>query len=477
MRTRPDFICLPQALLPYVRTCKVLHAPGQRLQYWGVGKNDHCPLQCVFNYALGYSGSDTHARWDKAALAAGVLCGRRRHAFVTAVERQCQEDSQWSHLAHGPPGPLYDKLAGIVHDTGLQYYARERKHIDAPADTEAAFQRVVQSRQSLARQPQTSVQWNPISGARQLATHANFSRSLLQRWLSAARHQQLLRQHAELSGRDREQHLQQLRDEFKQAANDKDQKQVWGVSRQLSGRSLGPTRRRHKEPASERPLAIEWSAFWAPPDPDGGCEGHPIDWSAYNDQHDHPEPQSNGPHQLLNAFADARSYYYGLLHAIHKLHRRRQPRPDTPLAELWRQLCHPRYYRTRLRTGVGYQQDTQPTAHFLRRVWQLLVAIRLWGQVPFAWQHRGTIPLGSNNGKAQCSALRLINLLDVFGKAYIGQLWKRARKHVLRGYATGYAPNRSRFESIAQHRCLWHRLRHKCWHHITSCYDVANAFL
>ena len=112
----------------------------------------------------------------------------------------------------------------------------------------------------------------------------------------------------------------------------------------------------------------------------------------------------------------------------------------------------------------------------MRRLFQLLLSIRRYDKTPVEWQHSMSFQIDKCNGKSGCEAVRLINTLDAVGKAFYLHIWRSGNVDVCRPYAYGYARGRSRLEAIAQQNITSWRLRHSRISHVTSFFDVANAF-
>lgn len=234
---------------------------------------------------------------------------------------------------------------------------------------------------------------------------------------------------------------------------------------------LGPKKRNYRLPQSERPDKAAWTAFLAQTGPQGGCAAETVSFDTLFAQTNGVQIQNTDSEWAKRMASDD---WKGLSRAIHHL-RLRKAVPDWSCpAELWRQLFHPKYYKTSLFHGVGYQSPV--TSSFKCRVLQLLQAIRQFDQSPLSWHRSSTQQLDKRNNKTGSRSLRLINLLDPFGRAFYNHLWARCIPQSSRSYAAGYAVQKSRLEPIFQQKCLGFRLRKAKISHLTSFYDCANAF-
>ena len=118
-------------------------------------------------------------------------------------------------------------------------------------------------------------------------------------------------------------------------------------------------------------------------------------------------------------------------------------------------LLRPRYVRSQLQR-CGFRETCATS--FLQRLVELLRSIRKYGSSPAIWHRSSTAQVSKHNGKDGPKGIRLINTLDPIGRAFYSHLWQTCRR-THRDYAAGYAPHRSRLESILQQSCVGWRLR------------------
>ena len=249
--------------------------------------------------------------------------------------------------------------------------------------------------------------------------------------------------------------------------------QVWEVSRLLSGKRVGPKRRKYDVPKSVRLAVSEWKDFLQLPGPQGGCSATVVEW----DQVAHAAEVDDSPcHSLEDSLRHARQDLRALQSRA-KLGKLRKSVPPWGLpAEVWRQLLLPEWRMEQQRAGVGYKLEISRSVLFHSALFKMLVSIRMYGRTPVCWQRSFATELDKKNGKSGPAGLRLINNLDVLGKWFYDTLWKRGKHQHFRDYASGYLRNKSRIDSMLQQEVLLHRLRQHKVSHVLSLYDVANAF-
>ena len=271
--SRIDYVLLPTAT--HIHSCRILHNSARELQVIPApGWRDHKPVQVVFHHALGYVGVDQTEpiRWDRDAMAQCLMYGTDRGEFVTAVEAACSEphmlspttsvDQKWHRLN----GTITKIAQRFFHQTNWVH----RKH---PQDTQDAFHTMVAARTQLVKQPEHRIfGLDPGSGS---PMHEDL-RVLLQRWNVLTKFRITRRQHDQLCARDRLSRDMALVDEFTGYWQKRQMANVWRTARQLSGKALGPKRRRFDVPLCSQPSKQDWEHFFSQDGPSGGCSALPC---------------------------------------------------------------------------------------------------------------------------------------------------------------------------------------------------------
>ena len=462
---RIDYVCLPQTMRPRVRQCCVLHAAGDRLQIIpSPGKREHRPLLVCFEHELTYTAGAVGPMWDPMRLAQSVLQGQSREPFLAAVEAQCAQNAEWEFLESGPPGPLWDKLNRIVLEAGQLCYSKVAARRNQPRDTAQAAEELCEARAELAAMPKR------VMSSRHY-TYQDLS-DMLVRWRAVAQHGRRQRELDVLAKRDRTNREMRLLDEYDYAWIRRDMAQMWATARQLSGKAIGPKNRCYRKPVRERPDHVQWQAFLKQPGSEGGCQAESVRWEHFVS---HEDAGDVVEHDTTQVCADAAADFLALRREVHRLRLRKTVPAWSCPVELWRQLLHPRYRRTKLRRGVGFEAD--PLGHsFTQRMVGLMRSIRRYGRSPAIWHRSSTAQIDKHNTKSGPAGIRLINMLDPLGRAFYNHLWKTCNHASQRDYAAGYTSHRSRLEPILQQHCLGWRLRKAKVSHNTSFHDAANVF-
>eukprot|EP00972_Heterocapsa_arctica_P014894 2193036-Heterocapsa_arctica.AAC.1 len=94
---------------------------------------------------------------------------------------------------------------------------------------------------------------------------------------------------------------------------------------------------------------------------------------------------------------------------------------------------------------------------------------------PLEWGCSWTHPVPKLNGKTGCEAARLINILDSFGKAWYGTLWRTVESE-WEAHSYGFVPGRRREGAMVQFRCAQWWLAHLREGWMSCYYDIKNAF-
>ena len=222
---------------------------GDRLQLIGVqGRRDHRPVQVRFQYSLSYTVADDPHRWDHNLLAAGVLQGLGRNELLQLVEAGCADSDEWADVEHGPPGPLWRKLNEVVIDAAKVQYTTAARVWHQPLSVTVAYNSMVEARTALVNKPGHShVRIAPDVLSRQELQDILHSWKLVVRLKRARRHldEQVKAQRAAC--------MDGLVHEFQMSWCRRDAANMWAIARTLSGKSLGPKKRRYRRPMVSRP--------------------------------------------------------------------------------------------------------------------------------------------------------------------------------------------------------------------------------
>ena len=454
-------------MLPKVRQCRILHRSGALLQKIAArGWRDHRPLHCSFSHKLCYveQHRQDEVRWDKDLLARGVLEGVRRRGLVGGVEAALA-NPKFETLSQGPPGPYWSALNTAVREVALGLYAREPAKTHKPADTDQAYR----ERSSMLH----AVTSMPRKRFVQRDFHMCDLQHMLHSWQAVIRYWRARRSHQKLLQRDR-----RIRDnskllEFREAWASRQFSRMWRAARSLTGRALGPKRRRYDVPLASQPTVSEWTSHFEQGGPSGGCSATVIPaFDAFIDRGSEACRARSMAEAEGMAKVDDRFVRSGL--RKHPM-RKSVPYWSVP-AEIRRQLLHPSESLQVARTGLGYVAQSLCTKLIDKRFYQGFVAIRRYDRAPEAWQISHTHKISKGNGKHGCYALRMVNCLDCVGKSFFKYVWKRGRPQSSRPYAYGYAKGRSRVEAMVFQHVVAERLRCAGRSFITCFHYIANAF-
>ena len=463
--SRIDYVCIPQSMLQAVERCNVLYAQGKRLQLIpAVGKRDHMPAQCVFRHKLLFELCDSASGWDRDALAQGVLQGFKREQFLAECEKELGKVDVSSY-ANQSPDAIWGVVNAAVLHAAKSCYAVQRKHIDDPEDTRQAHADMVQQRAHLVSLPQPE----RLAYVHSDSMSRDFVSAIFAQWQALSRYWRARKQLDILAKRDRHNRLQTQLDEFNSAWGKRDFSRMWRLARELSRKQVGPKKRVFNRPVSQRPSVDDWERHLAKRGCDGGWEAERMS--------EVPTRMSTEPLHSAEAVAGVASEdFRALFSQVHRAKLRRAVPPWSAPAEVWRQLFHPTYHRSKLRSGVDYVPFAQRAPSFKSWMWVLMLSIRRWEQTPAKWQHSMSFQLDKRNGKLGCDGIRLVNCLDPCGNAFFRHIWQQCAPQSYRHYAAGYYSRKSRLEPICQQHILSARLRNKRISHARSFYDVQNAF-
>eukprot|EP00434_Breviolum_minutum_P031879 symbB.v1.2.028194.t1/scaffold2897.1/size67685/5 len=345
-----------------------------------------------------------------------------------------------------------------------------RKH---PQDTQDAFHNMVAARTQLVKQPEHRIfRLDPGSGS---PMHEDL-RVLLQRWNVLTKFRITRRQHDQLCARDRLSRDMALVDEFTGYWQKRQMANVWRTARQLSGKALGPKRRRFDVPLCSQPSKHDWEHFFSQDGPSGGCSALPCNMESRLSVE---TPSLEPAVKVLSdsaAFSLATGDFQRLERSLWKQQLRKAVPPWSLPVEIWRLLLFPAWYLRRPRFGIGASSLVPSTPKLHALLLELLTDVRAYNQAPLAWQTSLGHKINKGNQKEGCAGLRVVNCLDPIGKAYYTQLWKRGDRQSQPHYASGYCSRKSRIDAMVQQHVVGYRLRKNRKSYGKCFLDVANAF-
>ena len=215
---------------------------GDGLQLIGVqGRRDHRPVQVRFQYSLSYTDVD-------------VACG--------------SGSDEWADVEHGPPKPLWRKLNEVLVDAAKVQYTAPARVWHQLLSLTVAYNSIVEARTALVNKSGHS----HVRIAPDVLSHQELQ-DILHSWKLVVRLKRARPQRAACTDG--------LAHEFKMAWCRRDAANMWGIARTLSGKSLGPKKRRYRRPQASRPDKQQWSDFLAGDGPSGGCSGTSVEWLTF----------------------------------------------------------------------------------------------------------------------------------------------------------------------------------------------------
>ena len=169
---------------------------------------------------------------------------------------------------------LYEKLLEVVVSQAEQIY---KGRLERPADLGEAKE---QKELVLKQRRQLRSHAIALTGERDLLPHRRREAKveLLRAWGLVAKLLKCTRRLKDITKKER-QDMGKLRcQECNEAYRERDAAKAYRLARMLSGRRIGPKRRRYDIPAKYQPDKEEWLEFLAGPGPKGGIAGQYVDW-------------------------------------------------------------------------------------------------------------------------------------------------------------------------------------------------------
>ena len=477
--TRVDYICVPASCLQTVARCHVQYKAADRLQIiCDSARRDHVPLQMEITLRLEYVGSaqKVEQQWDQETLTRDALSGRRRHILLNAVETKLAEKFGEVGAAQvDSPDRLWKHFATAIREAVSETYPPQTRQTKSrPRDTQDAVEAMLRSRALL-------VSYRPLvlgkgrfhlDGVHTPCLHQALH-DLLHVWRLSANYRRARKRMDICTKRDAKEKHDNILQDFQRAWQQRDLHQVWRLSRALSGKRIGPKRRRYDAAKTVNPSQQEWMAFLQNEGPAGGCNANEVHW---DDIVGNAENHTAVYLDYWTARRRAQQDLLGLRKSAQYASLRKMCPPWGIPTEVWRQLLLPQWKVDSVRCGVGFRASPPSPTLFNRILLHLLTSIRMFNRMPHEWQRSHTTGLDKHNGKEGPAGLRLINNLKVLGKWYCASLWRRGCAHSQRDYASGYIRGKSRIAAMLQQCALQSRLRGHRVSHCLSLLDVSNAF-
>eukprot|EP00929_Paragymnodinium_shiwhaense_P107448 TRINITY_DN7354_c0_g1_i2.p2 TRINITY_DN7354_c0_g1~~TRINITY_DN7354_c0_g1_i2.p2 ORF type:complete len:1276 (+),score=12.13 TRINITY_DN7354_c0_g1_i2:152-3979(+) len=486
--TRVDFICLPSTMLEQVRKVEVWEHTGKKLQM-GLqqGKYDHRPVRIVFEYQLSHKTPIVNKHMDKDRIMRAVqFGGPDRERFVAEIEANLQGEEMQQALLLRYPDRAWRYINELVLDVGRDVFGQQRtsKGKDRQEDTQHALLHRLDCRRryrEYAKQPLSEriCRFLQADDVWAYAQTAQSSSIFLDRGFV------LLLAKLRLSERDvRRKKRRDFRnwqkrtvEELRQAWQIRDFAVCWRLSRLLSGKNIGPKRRRFDAAIRFRPTAVECVAHYSEPGHLGGFCASLRDY-----EHDAEERCNNDdllaetPQQYLST----KKYARKLLREVAWRLRRAKTRKGVPdfaaPGELWRMLFFPNHYEESTRKGVGLQTTELSTASFYEVMQGLFHTCIASRTAPLDWHLAHSTPIDKKNGKPGFSGLRQIWGFEPVSKAFFKSLFNKGNGDIYRPFQMGFSPGRRREEAVAQQLVVGWKLKKEGLGHVTRFLDMANMF-
>ena len=331
--TRVDYICVPATCL-----AKVIAICSTGLL---IGSKSFVILlaETMFHYRLNLTSSWILQLPQLVPLGSGMQTSWREMRSVVLEDTFCKQ--QWTSSWDGPRNPdlLWHQFSTALREATVVTYPKQpRRCMDRPSDTMRSIQEMVAAKEAL-------VQCRPcLLGATLRIDRSNtifLQQSLadiLQVWSKLARFKKARAAVSVLAKRDEKAKRDAYISEFTFAWHRRDLHHVWKVARQLSGRRVGPKRRRYDAAKSVRPSAAEWVSFLQQDGSAGGCSAVEVDWNHVVDASKTAQVQTT---DFQTAFRLALADFEALQAQARRGKLRKACPPWGVPAEIWRQLLLP----------------------------------------------------------------------------------------------------------------------------------------
>ena len=220
-------------------------------------------------------------QWDHETLTRDALSGRRRHILLNAVETKLAEQVGEVGAAQvDSPDRLWKHFATAIREAVSETYPPQARQTKSrPRETQDAVEAMLCSRALL-------VSYRPLvlgkghfnlDGVHTPCLHQALH-DLLHVWRLSANYRRARKQMDICTKRDAKEKHDHILPDFQRAWQQRDLHQVWRLSRTLSGKRIGPKRRRYDAAKKVNPSQHEWMAFLQNEGPAGGCNANEVHW-------------------------------------------------------------------------------------------------------------------------------------------------------------------------------------------------------
>ena len=456
--SRPDYILLPQSLLPHVSNCSTLCSLHKKLQpIRSRGLRDHTPLFARFFLTYVASEFADCTRWDRDALMQCVQ-GKdlvTRDNFVSDVEQQLEQvmqQSDWIDATkHSLPDPIWHVLMSTITPIAVTHF----EYAPKGADPEYAYFR--DERLKLLK-TRWQLRFQMICGdTSNLAEYFSLCRQL----------KEVSNMMYIVSKVQNVRNENQLVDELKEAHTHNKVFDQHRITRRIAANGRGPKNRLYGLPNPRNPLVDQWKEYLCNEPAQGGCNAQVIDFvDELADQLNDPA-QRDLPHKVLddaNLAQKIKQEISNIQRYLIKAPKRRQVPPWALPLEIWWLLLLPNrntvavsidqlsldrdkvlaalrkftglswlsYSGNRnivpaatASTAIGVVRQRLFVPHIFSAFKQVLRKVHLSLFVPMSWNRALAAKLYKTIAKAQvhaCATVRLIFLFDPISKAFFSSL-------------------------------------------------------
>ena len=286
----------------------------------------------------------------------GVLRGSHRHDMLQQVENDCSNllsSTQWTTACEqSVPDACWTLLRDTICQAAWPIYKHQPTQAQQrPHDTQEALQHQLHCKLQIQRLPRGRHAWHDPS--RQALA------DLLKSWRAHAVYCQAQRATKQLTRRDKRRWKQRLVRDFEQAWDARDFRSMHQSARSLSGRHLGPKRRRYDKPLSCAPSKHQWSEYMQQHGPQGGCSAQVVTWKEHCQQHwSHARSwreRWQSDFMFRQRMVHLANQDLENLRWSTKQNRPRKVAPPWTLPnEIWRMLFWPNSYRYEQKQGLGF---------------------------------------------------------------------------------------------------------------------------
>ena len=303
VRTRIDYIILPQECRKDVWDCRVMYKDAVRLQT-GTARtiNDHVPLRVLMGMwpvgAQMEGGKGRNGKVDvhgMARAAQGVEGEAHRRAELGERVRRGMEERGVEGLLRTDFRKAYETMHEIMYEAEREVFAAQpskNKYGDFVRDM---AEKKLRAREGLVRDEAELLQASREAGSRSVGlgrvhgglaqirlrsgehgTGYDVGRIALWAWRAIMEASVADRAIRKETRRFKRTWTDSLKDDISRAYEERDGAEMWSSARRLAGTQRGPRRRRLNVPAAETPSTGEWAAHLGKAGPEGGCRGRVV---------------------------------------------------------------------------------------------------------------------------------------------------------------------------------------------------------